>query len=245
MCALLLGTVFSFTFSTWTYCYVKLSIPRCPTFTRGANTSTRSLNVKLELRTKGLIFVAVMTSEKYMNTRARGVWDTWGKNVPGRLVFFTGRTNQTNWIDMPVIQLDVEDNAYPPQRKALTMLQYVYENVLERYEWFIRADDDVYMKTDRLATYLRRLDSTDDMVVGQPGIGKKDELGLLGLGERDNFCIGGPGIVMTSNVLRKMGPHLHHCINKTASYHEDAEVGRCIRRFGGVMCPWAFEVSSE
>ena len=179
-----------------------------------------------------------------MTTRARGVWETWGREVSGRLIFFTGQTNQTNWKGLPVVQLDVEDNAYPPQRKALTMLKYVYEHFVDDYEWFIRADDDVYMRADRLASYLRRLNSSDDLVVGQPGTGKKEEIGLLGLGENDNFCIGGPGIIMTSSVLWRMGPHLTHCINATASYHEDAEVGRCIRRFGGVMCPWAYEVIS-
>lgn len=243
---LLLGVVVSFTFSVWTSQFINFPPLRCliSTRTRVAKGKIgRPNGIKQELHTKGFIFIAVMTSEKYMNTRARGVWDTWGRRVPGRLLFFTGRTKQTDWKDLPVIRLDVEDDAYPPQRKSFTMLKYVYKNFLERYEWFIRADDDVYMRTDRLGAYLKRLDSSDDIVIGQPGVGHKVEIGMLGLGKNDNFCLGGPGIIMTSNVLRKMGPHLLICLNETASFHEDVEIGRCIRRFAGAMCPWGYEVT--
>lgn len=247
--SLFLGLVVSFSFSVWTSQFVAFPPLRCLHSAARASIVAREKDARpshiiKELRPKRYIFIAVMTSEKYINTRARGVWETWGSNVPGRLVFFTGRLNHSNHEnDMPIIQLDVQDNAYPPQRKSFVMLKYVYENFLDRYEWFIRADDDVYMRIDRLRAYLKRFDSSEDMVIGQPGVGNKREVGKLGLGKNDNFCLGGPGIIMTSSILRKMGPHLLHCLNQTATFHEDVEVGRCIRRFGGVMCPWGYEVT--
>lgn len=250
--SLFLGLVVSFSFSVWTSQFVDFPPLRClhtaaRTSVAKVKDAARPNHIKRELLPRRFIFIAVMTSEKYITTRARGVWETWGRNIPGRLVFFTGRMNHSSYYkqDMPIIQLDVQDDTYPPQRKSFIMLKYVYENFLQRYKWFIRADDDVYMRIDRLGSYLKRLDSSEDIVIGQPGVGNKREVGKLGLGKNDNFCLGGPGIIMTSNVLKKTGPHLLHCLNETASFHEDVEVGRCIRRFGGVMCPWGYEVINK
>lgn len=245
----LLGTIVSFTFSVWTSKYATFPPLRC-LYVAKTRTSNEGHNlarpnaIRDEFHTKGYLFISVMSSQKYLSTRARGVYESWGKDVPGRLSFFTGQINRTDDIkDLPIIELDVPDDIYPPQTKAFKMLKYVYENFVDKYEWFIRADDDVYLRTDKLRSYLLRLDSSEDLVIGQPGVGKKEEFGKLGLGKDDNFCLGGPGIVMTSSVLRKVGPNIVVCLNTTASYHEDVEIGRCLRQFGGVICPWGFEVS--
>ena len=245
----LLGIIISFTFSVWTSKYARFPPLRClyVAKTRTSNQEhelARPNAVRDEFHTKGYLFISVMSSQKYLSTRAKGVFESWGKDVPGRLSFFTGQINRTDDIkDLPIIELDVPDDVYPPQTKAFKMLKYVYENFVDKYEWFIRADDDVYLRTDKLRAYLVRLDSSDDLVIGQPGVGKKEELGKLGLGKDDNFCLGGPGIMMTSSVLRNVGPNIVVCLNTTASYHEDVEIGRCLRQYGGVMCPWGFEVS--
>lgn len=246
----LLGSVLSFTFSVWSSQYARYPGPlRCLVIaktrvSRAGHKLARANSIRDEFHSKKFLFVSVMSSSLYLSTRARGVWETWGKNVPGKLAFFTGYINKTDDVrDLPIIELDVPDDVYPPQTKAFKMLKYVYEHFVDQYEWFIRADDDVYLRTDRLRSYLRKIDSSEDLVIGQPGTGKKEEIGKLGLGMEDNFCLGGPGIMMTSSVLRKVGPNVVVCLNTTASYHEDVEIGRCLRQFGGVMCPWGFEVS--
>ncbi len=243
----LFGIVVSFTFSVWTSRFAKFPPLRCLVAnTRVRDTSDRQVRpngIRDEFNTRGFLFVSVMSSSLYISTRARGVWDSWGRDVPGRLAFFTGHINRTDDIkDLPIIQLDVRDDVYPPQTKSFKMIKYVHEHFVDKYEWFIRADDDVYLRPDKLRVFLLRLDSSEDLVIGQPGVGKKDEIGKLGLGRDDNFCLGGPGIMMTSSVLRKVGPNIDVCLNTTASYHEDVEIGRCLRQFGGVMCPWGYEV---
>ena len=59
----------------------------------------------------------------------------------------------------------------------------MYENYLDKYEWFMRADDDAYIRTEKLMEFLRTLDSSKDldMVFGQGNTGKLDELNKLGL----------------------------------------------------------------
>ena len=58
--------------------------------------------------------------------------------------------------------------------------------------------------------------------------------------------MGGPGVIMTADVLEKVGPNAPHCLrNHLYSYHEDVEVSRCIRKFAGVNCVWSYETGRK
>lgn len=100
---------------------------------------------------KTLLFVGVMTAQKYLATRARAVYETWGREIPGRIAFFTSATSEapSNRPDLPLVRLRGVDDSYPPQKKSFLMLQYMWERYGDRFEWFLRADDDVYVRPDR------------------------------------------------------------------------------------------------
>ena len=207
---------------------------------------SRPLNFASEVKSKELLFVGVMTARKYVETRARALYNTWGKQVPGRLEIFVASGNQTLETELPIKTLpEVNDNEYPPQKKVMRMLRFMYDYYVDQYEWFMRADDDVYVRSEKLEKLLRTLDSSNDAVVGQGGVGKKDEIDQLGLLKGECYCIGGPGVIMSRNVLKKMAPNIEECLKDTASTHEDVELGRCIRKFAGVSCLWAEEVSAS
>ena len=193
-----------------------------------------------------LIYIGVMTASTFLDTRVWAVNQTWASDIPGNVEFFTGQFNETKTLEgkqLPVHTLQgINDTEYPPQRKVFAMLRYMYENYLDKYEWFMRADDDVYVRTDKLMDFLRTLDSSEDMVVGQGGTGKKEETNKLGLGNNEYYCIGGPGVIMSRGVLKKIGPNLDRCLNETVSDHEDVELGRCILKYTGVSCLAAYEV---
>jgi chondroitin sulfate synthase len=100
---------------------------------------------------KALLFVGVMTAQKYLATRARAVYETWGREIPGRIAFFTSATSvpPSNRPDLPLVRLRGVDDSYPPQKKSFLMLQYMWERYGDRFEWFMRADDDVYVRPNR------------------------------------------------------------------------------------------------
>ena len=50
-------------------------------------------------------------------------------------------------------------------------------------------------------------------------------------------------MILSREAVRRIGPHLHTCINEMYSSHEDVEIGRCVRRFAGVNCVTAYQVS--
>lgn len=197
---------------------------------------------KEKFKRKKLIFVGVMTAEKFLDTRAKAVYDTWAKDLPGTLMFFSSSSSKRK--DLPVVSLEGVDDSYPPQRKSMMMLKYMYDNYGDEYEWFLRSDDDVYIRAEKLAGFLRTFNSSEDLYLGQAGTGARNEKGMLGLGWGDNFCMGGPSAVLSASTLRKVTPYLEHCLKHLVSIHEDVEVGRCIKHFVGISCTWAFEMQS-
>lgn len=79
---------------------------------------------------QSLVFVGVMTAQKYLPTRAVAVYETWGQELPGRIAFFSSEvsTPPDNRPDLPLIRLRNVDDSYPPQKKSFMMLQYMWEN---------------------------------------------------------------------------------------------------------------------
>ncbi|XP_061613608.1 chondroitin sulfate synthase 1 isoform X3 [Phyllopteryx taeniolatus] len=192
-------------------------------------------------RSGNFLFVGVMTAQKYLNSRAVAAHRTWAQSIPGRVEFFSSEGSDTS-APVPVVPLTGVDDSYPPQKKSFMMLKYMHDHYLDKYEWFMRADDDVYVKGERLESFLRGLNSSAPVFLGQTGMGARDELGKLALEPGENFCMGGPGVIMSREVLRRVVPHVRQCLREMYTTHEDVEVGRCVRRFAGVQCVWSYEM---
>lgn len=114
---------------------------------------------------RNLVFVGVMTAKEFLNDRAKAVYETWGKEVPGRMAFFSSEGSVAP--ELPVIALKSVDDRYPPQKKSFRMLYFMYEHYIDRFEWFVRADDDVYVNAQKLEKFLRSIDSTKPQFIGK------------------------------------------------------------------------------
>lgn len=55
--------------------------------------------------------------------------------------------------------------------------------------------------------------------------------------------MGGPGVIMSRETLRRVAPHIPTCLKNLYSTHEDVEIGRCVQKFAGIPCTWNYEVS--
>ncbi|XP_068980357.1 chondroitin sulfate synthase 1 [Bombus flavifrons] len=193
-----------------------------------------------------LVFVGVMTAGKYLDSRAKAVYETWGKELPGKIAFFSSENSVVpgNCPDLPLVPLPRVDDTYPPQKKSFMMLQYMWNNYGDRFEWFLRADDDVYVRTDRLEKLLRSVNSKRAMYIGQAGRGNSEEFGLLSLEYDENFCMGGPGVILSRETLRRIVPHIKYCLRHLYTTHEDVELGRCVQKYAGIPCTWSYEMQS-
>ena len=188
-----------------------------------------------------LVFIGVMTAQKYLDTRAKSVYATWGQLIPGKMSFFS-RAGSSSAYDLPLVSLPGVDDSYPPQKKSFMMLKFMHDNYIDQFEWFMRVDDDVYIKPDKLELFLRSLNSSEPHFIGQAGLGNKQEFGMLSLDTDENFCMGGPGVLMSRRTLQMVVPNISYCLRNLYSTHEDVEVGRCVRRFANISCTWSYEV---
>ena len=108
---------------------------------------------------KQLILIAIMTSKDFLTTRAPTVMRTWARKVPGEVIFFSSEDSITNDTNINLVGLPSVTDTYPPQKKSFLMMKYIYDHYLDRFEWFMRVDDDVYIRTDNLERLLRSIDN--------------------------------------------------------------------------------------
>lgn len=190
------------------------------------------------------LYVGVMTAKKYVNSRAVAAHRTWARTIPGKVEFFSSSGSEVLPVPstLPLVSLPGVDDSYPPQKKSFMMLKYIHDHYLDQYQWFMRADDDAYIRGDKLEAFLRSLNSSKPHYLGQTGLGVAREVGRLALEPGENFCMGGPGMIFSREVLRRMGPFIGTCLREMYTAHEDVEVGRCVRRFGGTQCVWSYEM---
>ncbi|PIK39716.1 putative chondroitin sulfate synthase 1 [Apostichopus japonicus] len=234
------GIVLGFTLATW----ILHHLGRRGVIPSGQNCSrVDSKSTVASVPSKNLIFVGVMTAAKFLPTRAVAVNRTWAQTIPGQVTFFSSGLSEVpaEW-NLPLVSLQGVDDAYPPQKKSFMMLKYMHDNFIDKYEWFMRADDDVYIKGYKLEPFLRSLNGTKRLYVGQVGLGKTEEKGLLHLKHGENYCMGGPGMIFSRETLKSIAPHISYCLKNLWSVHEDVEVGRCVRKFAEVDCTWSYEV---
>ena len=125
------------------------------------------------------------------------------------------------------------------------MLKFMYVHYAGLFEWYFRADDDLYIHGEKLERFLRQLDSRKAYFIGQTGRGNKEEFGKLRLKDDENFCMGGPGILMSAETVSRIGPHLDECMSNLLTTHEDVELGRCVRKYANVSCTWSYDVSKK
>ena len=205
------------------------------------------------IQKKKNILIAVVTTEKYLQTRAVAINQTWAKEIQGnnQLYFFVGencKTDDYRLQGMPIIKMKgIKDHIYPPQKKVFAVLKYINNFYGEEYRWLIRADDDVYIRISTLHEVLGELDWTERLLLGRPGWGKAEDRKRLKLLPHENYCMGGPGIVFSAAALKEITPFLDKCLegvklyNKQHShaegwYNEDVELGRCVSRTLGLGC---------
>lgn len=76
-----------------------------------------------------------MTAQRFLDTRALEIWRTWGRQVPGRVIFFVADGTVLNMhiqaAEMPIVVLRGVDDSYPPQKKSFAMLRWMFDNQVE------------------------------------------------------------------------------------------------------------------
>ena len=165
---LLVSTVIGFQSGLVLLCNVKrciidesisLSDSNNPNNNQSNSLFVSSVNLPPVPQKKQLVLIAVMTSKEFLSTRATTVMRTWADKVPGQVIFFSSEGSTTNDSRINLVSLPAVTDTYPPQKKSFLMMKYIYDHYLNKFEWFMRVDDDVYIRTDNLEKLLRSIDN--------------------------------------------------------------------------------------
>ena len=206
-------------------------------------TQPRPKYLKEELKIREPLYVGVVTAVSFLNSRAMDINGTWAHKL-SKVDYFAAEGQGPH--PLSVVSLEGVDDTYPPQKKVYRMLRYMHDNYIDKFNWFLRADDDAYIRVPELLSFLSILDPNVPLYIGSPGLGKPEDLERIKLLPHERYCMGGPGVIFSRALLIQLAPHLDDCLeNVVVSYNEDVEVGRCISRKLGIQCTWAYEVSVD
>ncbi|CAK8676622.1 unnamed protein product [Clavelina lepadiformis] len=194
------------------------------------------------------IYIGIMSTEERLSTRIAASLSTWINHTDVTVEIFAGNKGtfdpKSNYVigyldGVRVIQLPgLNDHDYPPTKKFYSMLKFMHSFRINKYDWFVRLDDDAYANGQKLRRFLNRVNSSQPWYIGQPGFGKSKE-DLIEWGK--SFCLGGPGAIFSRSLLLKLGPHLGHCLQNLYTIHDDIEISRCIYEVAGIDCTTALD----
>jgi hypothetical protein len=119
------------------------------------------------------IFCFILTAPKNLLTRAKAINETWGPRCD-RYFFVTeypranmtqAQINISEQIPIAPIKNITPGYDHLTQKSVLAFL-FAYENYINDFDWFVKADDDTYLIVDNLRTFLSEKNSSDPVTFG-------------------------------------------------------------------------------
>ncbi|KAF9557498.1 hypothetical protein EC968_007615 [Mortierella alpina] len=172
---------------------------------------------------KVLIFVLLTASE--VETRGKAVIETWIDYANNRhpelgvhvVLAYDGKPSK---IHQRVPMFPVKSTGYGDlYKKVYESFATVWELYGKDYDYFMKADDDLFVHIDRLAAS-----------VANPALDPKT---LQVQGYRDpgsDMCWGGPGYILSHQALKEIYPHLQKC-SEDFRLEEDISLAWCFSRY--------------
>jgi chondroitin sulfate synthase len=117
-----------------------------------------------------------MTTASFLNSRAVSAYNTFIKYLPEELgvSFFVSQDADLSGLNLPqefinccIVRLPGVDDSYPPQKKSFLMLRYMWKHKIKNYDWFMRLDDDAYVRHEMLLPILYSLNTSEPHVLGE------------------------------------------------------------------------------
>uniref|UniRef100_A0A7E4VP58 Glycoprotein-N-acetylgalactosamine 3-beta-galactosyltransferase 1 n=1 Tax=Panagrellus redivivus TaxID=6233 RepID=A0A7E4VP58_PANRE len=165
------------------------------------------------------VFCWIMTAKKNTLSRAVHVNATWAQRC-NKYVFVS--VNETA-AKLPNVDLNVTEGRNFLWAKTKAAHQYIYDNELDNFDWFLKADDDTYVIMENLRFMLLAYSPSDPVYFGckfKPFT-------------KQGYMSGGSGYVLSREAVKRFVeeglPDPKKC-KQAGTGAEDAEIGRCLEK---------------
>ncbi|KAK5984650.1 N-acetyllactosaminide 3-alpha-galactosyltransferase [Trichostrongylus colubriformis] len=158
------------------------------------------------------IFCWIATMSQNHKTKAYFQMDTWGRQC-NRILFVSNGTDE----QLPILLVAQPDNYLNLYLKTKQAFLWIYKNVLQDYDWFLKADDDTYVHMPNLRHFLKSYSPKKALAFGHQFL--KDGV---------NYHSGGSGYVLSREAVSRLGNLILKNGKCPMANAEDLYVGRCL-----------------
>jgi len=165
------------------------------------------------------VFCWIMAAKKNAD-KAKTVNATWAPRC-NKYVFITANESA----GVPTVELDVQEGREYLWAKTKAAFTWLYENEIDNYDWFLKADDDTYVIMENLRFMLLAYSPDDPLYFGckfKPFT-------------KQGYMSGGSGYVLSREAVKRFVteaiPNPQKC-KQRGTGAEDAEIGKCLEKVG-------------
>ncbi|KAF9392900.1 Chondroitin sulfate synthase 1 [Podila verticillata] len=172
------------------------------------------------------MLICVLVTASMVESRGKAVMDTWVDYANNKhpdlgihVVFaYDGKSPK---VLQGVPTFPVKPTGYNDvYKKVYESLETVWELYGQDYDYFMKADDDVFIHIDRVAAVFGNTESFN------PNL-----LAVYGYRDPNDFmCWGGPGYILSRQALKEIYPHLQQCGEDFVD-GEDISISWCFMRY--------------
>eukprot|EP00054_Salpingoeca_dolichothecata_P021737 m.140162 g.140162 ORF g.140162 m.140162 type:complete len:289 (+) comp24097_c0_seq8:522-1388(+) len=119
------------------------------------------------------------------------------------------------------IALDIKESRQALWNKTKLAWMHVYQQYLNEYDWFLKADDDTFVVMHNLRNFLADFSPDGSWFFGRPFVMWRNKP------NRITYCSGGSGYIFSRETLRKLGSNADKVL-RAAGGVEDAEIGKAL-----------------
>ncbi|EDQ86222.1 uncharacterized protein MONBRDRAFT_28452 [Monosiga brevicollis MX1] len=200
---------------------------------------------KLKIHRRHRIACWIMTSPQNHATKAAFINQTWGAQCDV-LLFMT--TRHQVGLNTVVLTLGEEENRHFLWRKSIMAWSFLYQHLLNKADWFIRADDDTVILMDNLRDMLDAPTASTEYVRAELTIismcALKIEmqptdphyLGRRLLVEGNDFYSGGAANILSHEALRRFGEGIKNrardILHNGDTFADDLELAHSLHKVG-------------